>query len=294
MLQAIDLPPVEDLIQPCKHEVFQNAGLTCHLLRLDLIHPHIGSNKYFKLKLNIEQALNEGHSQLITFGGVHSNHLRATAFACKLAGIQSIGMVRGEELPESTTTLQFARQQGMQLHFISRENYRMKEDATFIKQLLQQYGKAFVVPEGGSNLLGVRGAMEIPKMVNQHFDFWAVGVGTAGTLAGIAAGLANSPDKIIGFSSLKGEDTLSHQVRQWHLELGITNNNWIIDNQYHFGGYAKNPPQLQQFINDFALQTGLRLDHVYNAKMMYGLMDYVAKGIIPKGSSALAVITATN
>ena len=73
------------------------------MLRLDAIHPIISGNKIFKLHYFLEETKNSIHKRIITFGGAFSNHLAATAFACKQSGLKCIGIVRGEK-PEGTFT----------------------------------------------------------------------------------------------------------------------------------------------------------------------------------------------
>ncbi len=131
------------------------------VLRLDLIHPEISGNKWFKLKYNLAQAKKVNKSAIITFGGAFSNHIAATAIACKLEGLKSIGIIRGEETSATNPTLSFAKQNEMELLFVSRDEYSQKNDGGYMQRLRYMYPEAYIIPEGGDNLLGEKGCEEI-------------------------------------------------------------------------------------------------------------------------------------
>src|SRR3989344_5233976 len=116
--------------------LFSEKELRVFVLRLDRFRPEIGGNKYFKLKYNLQKAKEQNHHTLLSFGGAFSNHIAALAAAGKEFGFRTIGVIRGEELnPDSNPTLKLASQNGMHLHFVSREQYALKENETFIGKL---------------------------------------------------------------------------------------------------------------------------------------------------------------
>ncbi len=121
------LPEPDNLIiniEQLKSKLFERHNLSVHMLRLDAIHPVVSGNKIFKLHYFLEEAKNSTHKLIITFGGAYSNHLAATAFACKEAGIKCIGIVRGEKPKKLSHTLLYCLQNKMQLEFISRNLYK--------------------------------------------------------------------------------------------------------------------------------------------------------------------------
>src|ERR1700744_1109463 len=144
-----------DLLQ---NQLLDQLGITLSVLRLDVVHPIISGNKLFKLFYFLQDAEKFPRRPLITFGGDYSNHLVATAYACKLADLQSIGIVRGEKPARLSHSLQRCIDYGMQLKFISRKAYGLKEDPDFIKNLSQEFGEAVVIPEGGCHPAGAKGA----------------------------------------------------------------------------------------------------------------------------------------
>jgi 1-aminocyclopropane-1-carboxylate deaminase/D-cysteine desulfhydrase-like pyridoxal-dependent ACC family enzyme len=183
-----------------------SSSVQLTIKRLDLIHPQISGNKFFKLKYNLLAAQQQGLSQVLTFGGAFSNHIAATAYAAQRFGFQSIGIIRGEELAtqDLNPTLQTAQDFGMQLHFVSRAEYRLRHDVEYLQQLQQQYSQAFIIPEGGTNALALQGTQEIlSEDDRKNYDVICCAVGTGGTIAGLIESSSNQ-QQIVGFSALKG------------------------------------------------------------------------------------------
>jgi 1-aminocyclopropane-1-carboxylate deaminase len=288
--------PAPALLLPSPVEVLDDerldaAGVRVLLKRDDLIHPELPGNKWRKLRYNLAAARAAGASRLLTFGGAYSNHIRAVAAAGALFGFDTVGVIRGEAHDPLNPSLQFAVDHGMRLAYLDRQTYRRKTDTDVVDRLGVEFGDFYLVPEGGSNALAVRGCAELTSEIDEDFDVVCCGVGTGGTLAGVAAGL-DPGQRAIGFSSLKGGDFLSDAVASLQrAALGRVTENWEIETRYHFGGYAKVKPELTGFVDDFQARHGVRLDRVYVAKMMYGVYDLVARGRFPAGTRIVAVIT---
>jgi 1-aminocyclopropane-1-carboxylate deaminase len=279
---------------PIDHVVFNDFPVD--VLRLDLIHPHYGGNKFFKLKYNLERALSNGYDQLLTFGGAHSNHIYSAAAFCKEKNLKCIGVIRGEENSISESpTLQFAMECGMQLYFVSREKYRNKE--TLIDELEERFGKFYLIPEGGSNKEGVKGCAEILDLVNKHYDYIFCACGTAAAFSGIKISL--QPAQIaVGISVLKGENFLMDGANKWFAESGVKNiseckggviEDSTIINDYHFGGYAKCPEELLAFKKQFESKFNILLDYVYTSKLFFAVNDLIMKKKLKPASSVLII-----
>ncbi len=252
-----------------------------------MIHPFISGNKYRKLKYNLETAEKKGFKTLLTFGGAYSNHIAATAYAAQKNGFKSIGVIRGEELQnqwETNPTLQFAHRCGMQLQFVSRTAYREKTQPEFLDELRAVYGDFYLIPEGGTNLAAVKGCEEIITAKDTDFDLVCACVGTGGTIAGIIKA-AHTGQQVLGFPALKG-DFLKEDIRSF-----VARENWSLQSDYHFGGYAKVDEPLIRFINDFKQKTGIPLDPVYTGKMLYGILDLVKKDFFVPKTRILAIHT---
>jgi 1-aminocyclopropane-1-carboxylate deaminase len=262
----------------------QDISLT--IKREDLLHPFISGNKWRKLKYNLAEAKGHAFKTLLTFGGAFSNHVAATAAAGKEYGFRSIGIIRGEELSDKIAenpTLQFASECGMEFKFISREEFRDKGKEDFVQGLRDEFGDFYLLPEGGTNNLAVKGCEEILDRADTVYSHIACAVGTGGTIAGIINS-AFPHQKVLGFPALKAD--LSNDIIKF-----ANNDNWALVNDYHFGGYAKVNTALIAFINDFFENTGIPLDPVYTGKMVFGVIDMINKDYFPAGSNILVIHT---
>jgi 1-aminocyclopropane-1-carboxylate deaminase len=276
-------------ITELKPSVFANSGVRILIKREDLNHPFVSGNKWWKLKYNLEEVVHLGHDTMLTFGGAYSNHIFAAAAAGRELGLKTIGIIRGEETLPLNHTLAFAKSCGMKLHYVSRETYRKKTEPTFIQQLQNQFGNFYLIPEGGTNDLAVKGCAEFAAQLNHEidFDYLCLPVGTGGTMAGIVEGIEPSK-KIIGFSSLKGGIFLEEEIKNF---TSSKNNNWVVNTGYHFGGYGKVTSELKNFIQEMQTSHQLPLDIVYTGKMIFGVLDLISKNYFNKGSTILVLHT---
>ncbi len=252
-----------------------------------LIHPSVSGNKYRKLKYNLEKAQLKSAKGLLTFGGAFSNHIAATAAAGLELNIPTVGLIRGEELQyqiANNPTLKYAKSCGMHLEFVSRATYKNKTDPVYLQALSETFKGYYIIPEGGTNALAIKGCQEILTTKDLSFDVICCAVGTGGTLAG----LINSSlptQKIIGFPALKGS-FLKQDICKFAIQ-----SNWELWEDYHFGGYAKVDSKLIKFMNEFKLSYNIPLDPIYTAKMMYGLFEGIRSGRISKSARVLAIHT---
>jgi 1-aminocyclopropane-1-carboxylate deaminase len=263
----------------------QNVEL--FIRREDLIHPYISGNKFRKLKYNLIEAKKQNFATILTFGGAYSNHIAATAFAANQNGFKSIGVIRGDELVDKideNSTLAFAKRQGMIFKFISRADYNFKTESHFIKNLEAEFGRFYLLPEGGANDLAVKGCEEILTSTDAIYDYICTCVGTGGTIAGIVNS-SFSHQKILGFPALKG-DFLQKDICKF-----AVNSNWELVNDYHFGGYAKVNAELINFMNSFFCQHHILLDPIYTAKMIFGVLDLIQKKYFVDNSKILLIHT---
>jgi 1-aminocyclopropane-1-carboxylate deaminase len=271
--------PMQWLTDPFPEPVTIRLGLK----RDDLLHPQVSGNKWRKLKYNLLAAREQGLPTILTFGGAYSNHLYATAAAGKVFGFKTVGVVRGDELARKplNPTLTFCQSCGMYLHFVSRTDYQRKDDPVYLTELTQSFGPCYVLPEGGTNELAIRGTAELMSELTRQLgfapDYVCCPVGTGGTVAGLAQS-APPETAILGFMALK-------------LPEPEQSEGWIQIADYHFGGYARTTPELLNFIRAFEQKTGVLLEQVYTGKMLYGLYDLARKGYFPDGTTVVAVHT---
>jgi 1-aminocyclopropane-1-carboxylate deaminase len=269
-------------------ERLQAKQVRLNILRLDQVHPLVSGNKWFKLKENIKDALQQHCTSLLTFGGAYSNHLVATAAAAKASGLQSIGIVRGfhgKEYP--TETLKQCETLGMQLHYVSREDYAKKRAEEFLSELQMLYPEAYIIPEGGDNENGITGAGEIASYIPPDTNLVVLAIGTGTTFAGIRSRLDNAVH-MLGFPVMKGGVYLKEEIEH---KLDTNKDNWQLNANYHFGGFAKHNQALIDFMNGFYAKHHIPLDFVYTAKMMYGVFDLLQKDYFPEGSNICCIHT---
>ncbi|RYY11031.1 MAG: 1-aminocyclopropane-1-carboxylate deaminase/D-cysteine desulfhydrase, partial [Cytophagaceae bacterium] len=284
------MPDASFLLQSIAHPVAVRHGVRLLLWRDDLRHPDLPGNKARKLKYNLLAAREQGQSRLLTLGGAYSNHLAAVAAAGRLYGFDTVGLVRGEEHLPLNPTLARCVADGMQLHYLDRTTYRRRAEPGFLAEMQTQLGPAYLLPEGGTNVLALRGVAELIPELRQHTDFDAVAVaaGTGGTLAGLALGLAEAgyPARAVGVAALKGGDFLRAEVDALtQTATGQTLHNYELHTNYHFGGYAKLPPELRAFIQEFEAQFGVLLDPIYTSKLLFGVLGLIEKKHFVPGST---------
>jgi 1-aminocyclopropane-1-carboxylate deaminase len=256
--------------------------------RDDLIHPDISGNKWRKLKYNLLFAKEQGHETLLTMGGAFSNHIYATAAAGRHYGFHTIGIIRGEKV--DNPTLDFACKCGMELHFIDRATFRNINTTFDFQSIGINTNKSLFLPEGGTNARAIKGSAEIVAEAVAQLgfvpDFWCVAGGTGGTASGIIKGLENQAKTLV-FSALKGN------FLQKDIDFFLENQyqDWTLQSDYHFGGYAKFTPTLIHFMNDFRQKNDIQLEPIYTGKLFYGIFDLIKKGFFPKGAKLLAIHT---
>jgi 1-aminocyclopropane-1-carboxylate deaminase len=253
------------------------------VLRLDIIHKTISGNKWFKLKFYIEDAKKNNAETIATFGGAYSNHIAATAFACKLAGLKSIGIIRGEEPKQLSHTLINAQNFGMKLFFVKREDYK-----TFNKNIFQN---VYWIEEGGYGIKGVEGAKEILQLIKDKNIYTHIicAIGTGTTLAGIIKA-ANPQQQVIGISTMKNNMSLENEISAL-LDEKDKQKKFTIVHDYHFGGYAKHTKELLLLMNETWNEHHLPTDFVYTAKVFFAIKNLIQENKIQHSSRVLMIHT---
>ena len=293
-----NLTPIQEIKEP----LFLQKKVRLFIKRDDLLFdvkaPDFNGNKQRKMKYNLLAAKANDFDTLLTFGGAFSNHIAATAAAGSLLDFKTIGIIRGERPAELNPTLKRVLEYGMRLKFITRSAYREKTKPEFLNDLKAEFGAFYMLPEGGTNGLALKGCTEIveeisetfPKMIstNQLPDYICSACGTGGTFAGIVAGV-NNKKKAIGYAALKGSFHAAEVKSLLQNHYGDTFSNWEICNDYHFGGFAKHKLPLIDFINTFKKTHDIQLEPLYTGKMIFGIYDQIRNDFFPEGSTILAV-----
>jgi len=277
------LPLEQSIVQEVHFSLLKESGNRLFIKRDDLIHSEVSGNKWRKLKYNIELARESKLDGVLTFGGAFSNHLVATAAACQMAGLKSVGVVRGEELnAQSNETLKRCSAYGMELVFISRSDYGERHERLFQEDLKSRFPNFHLVPEGGANYYGMIGCQELMNETSNDFDIVALAQGTTTTSCGILMGLPEQTSLWV-FPVLKGFES-SREMSEL-LKRAAFESDWVAEllqkvevyNDYHFGGYARVTSELLDFIEDFYKETSVPLDPVYTGKAMFGLIEKIGE-----------------
>lgn len=265
-------------------EWLRNNQVSLEVLRLDKIDPVISGNKWFKLKYYLEEAIRMNRSVIATFGGAWSNHIIATASAAKQAGLKSIGIIRGEKPATLSHTIIQAMELGMEMQFVSREQYRRKEE------IIDRFSgnNWYWIDEGGYGATGAKGASEILNLVNvSTYSHVIAAVGTGTMLAGLILSCTKD-QQVMGISSMKGNYPIEQQIKNL-IEAQAPAATFEIKHDYHFGGYGKHPETLTSFINNMYIDHHLPLDIIYTGKTLFAIKDMAEKGLFKPGSKLLMI-----
>lgn len=270
-------------LQRISHPLFEKHQLIVSIKRDDSIHPIISGNKWRKLKFNLDFAKSHHYAGVVSFGGSFSNHIHALAFACQQQSLSSVAIIRGEKEYASNFTLSMAQQWGMNLHFVDRKTYRLRDNKDYLAELQKIYPDHLIVPEGGSNALALKGVGEIITELEHQveYDTLITPVGSGGTLAGLIKADKNRHN-LLGISVLKQDGYLETQVKSL-LDDSRRFNNWQILSQFHRGGYAKFSQVDTDKILAFNKQTGFIFEPVYSGKMILALLELIEQGYFPRG-----------
>lgn len=267
-----------------KLQTFSKNGIETSILRLDLVHPIISGNKWFKLKFYIEEAVKFKKNGIASFGGAYSNHIVSLAFACKENGLPSIGFIRGEKPTDLSFTLKTAASFGMELHFLSRELFCKKNN------LINEYNISnwLLVNEGGYGILGAEGAATISALFHPNiYTNIICSVGTGTMIAGIIKG-ANNNQQIIGINALKNNFSIENEIKAL-LSENDKKKQYLINYDYHFGGYANYTETLINFMNNLWLTESIPTDIVYTGKLLYATNELINKNYFKPESKLLVI-----
>ena len=267
------------------------AGIELAVLRLDLIDPQISGNKWYKLKPHLRDAVAAGRAGVMTLGGAHSNHLHAVAAAGARFGFATVGLLRGE--PCDTPTVRDLAAFGMRLHWLGYGGYRARHRDDFWDAWRQRYPDLHPVPEGGGDLPGAQGCIELVELARRQlpalgwddYHGWWLAAGTGTTLAGLALGEAGQRP-VHGALAVPDD----HGVPRRLAELGLAPDAYRLHSASR-GGFARVDDELLAFMHDTEDATGLPLEPLYTAKALLALREQVCAGAVAAGARLIFVHT---
>ena len=257
------------------------------LLRLDVLHPIVSGNKFYKLRFYIESAIENGASTVASFGGAYSNHIVALAFTAKEAGLKSIGYIRTNEDEPMTPSLEEAKSYGMELVYLGRLDFQSKKK--YILQSSDTKTSCYFIDEGGYGTIGAKGAATIlTEQDTTHYDYIVCAVGTGTMLAG-CINAASPNQKIIGITVLKNKDSIEAEINALLLIQNINSKPYTLLHQFHQGGYAKTNPMMLDFMNRLWDTEKIPTDIVYTSKLLFGVEQLIQENYFEKDASILVI-----
>jgi 1-aminocyclopropane-1-carboxylate deaminase len=295
-IESLCIDPALASADPLELPVFARQDIRAHILRLDKIHPVVSGNKWFKLKEHLRIAAVKDCPGIVTFGGAWSNHIVAAAYTAQRSGLRAKGIIRGERPAQLSAALRDAAGYGMRLEFISREEYKKKDDPEFLNRLSAANPGDYILPEGGGGQAGITGSEEIGLLAGKdRYSHILCAIGTGTMFLGLVRG-AGPTQRIIGIPVLKGFHSFlpgAAKLIDDPERMGIDDQESMarfeVIDHYHFGGYARKPEELLRFMRRFHDSTGIPTDFVYTGKLFYAVLDMAEKGFFPPGSELLII-----
>lgn len=278
----------ESPIQEIRHPLLEQKQVKLAIKRDDLLHPVISGNKWRKLKYNLIHMQSKGCDSFVTFGGAFSNHLYASAMACKTFNLKGHAIVRGPILDEQNPTIRMARACGMTLHVVDRKTYRLRNDGDYLQTLQSEFPKSFIIPEGGTNQAALSGVIELAQSLPPS-NYVVCATGSGGTIAGLAKGSPTNTN-VIGIAVLKQADYLNNEISQL-LTNSHSGASWQLLTNHHYGGYGKFTDDVWTFCQLMRQTYQLPLEPIYTGKMLFAIWQLIRQDYFPRGSTIMAIHT---
>lgn len=249
----------------------------------------LGGNKWCKLLGHLCAAREHGFEHVLSVGGSWSNHLHALALAGRRFGLATTGLVRGG--PVDTEMLRDAKAAGMKIEFVSRGDYRLRNDPEQLARLASMYPSTWIIPEGGQGAAGMVGLSALAKEIVGQVEgdvVMAVPVGSGTTFAGLVNALP-SRFHVLGFQSFRDEMLMERIHGALSSEgAGAT---WQLCETSGSRSHRVLPSPLLELMGDFEREEGIPLDPVYTVRMMDAIGQMLERDCLPSHSTIIALHT---
>lgn len=272
-----------------------------------------GGNKTRKLEYLLADALQKGADTVITLGGLQSNHARQTAAAAAKLGLacelilEDVAGVPQQDYYHNGNLL-LDRLCGAVVHRVTKQQSSEQVVNEVLANLARQGKTAYLIPMGGSNPLGSLGyvncADEIitqSKTLNISFDQIVLATGSAGTQAGLLAGLITKQHDMpvlgicVSRSGLAQQTLVESLLKQTLTMLNIDETcsagKVKANGDYYGEGYGISTDKMVEAVRLVAQLEGLLLDPVYTGKAMAGLIDLCQQGVFKPEQNILFLHT---
>lgn len=284
------------------------SDYTIYIKRDDQTGLASGGNKTRKLEYLIKDAIDTNCNVIFTVGAQQSNHCRQTAAACAIAGIECHIIVKGFEPEKYQGNLLLSRLLGAKIHFTNDTN---NIDFNYHIKKLEKGKKPYVIPIGGSNIIGTLGYVEAMRELkiqleeqNIKIDYLFFASSSGGTQAGIMLGMELYkldfelvPIKIDKDTEEKCELTevvlklINEGANLLNIDTNYTLSDIPLNRNYNEDDYGVLTKNEISSINKLALSEGVLLDPVYTGRAFYGMLDCMQTKKLSKHSNILFLHT---
>lgn len=272
-----------------------------------------GGNKLRKYERIIADAIDKKADTLIIAGHYQSNAARELVGAACQLGLKSIVICK-KMIPEQNPTFNqngnalLMKLMNANIISIDKEDDFQTEMEKVAQDVIKQGNRPYIIPFGGSNLLGSLGYLDCANEIIQQFkdlnnnvpNYIITPAGSGGTMAGLVAGfsIAKVSTEILGFSVLHKDKTIENIVNQLTDEI-IDNidskldlkTNFKLDTNYVGDGYGIPTTKGKKAIAMLAELEGIFLCPVYTSKAMAGMIDYIEERKIKKDETIVFIHT---
>ena len=259
-----------------------------------------GGNKTRKLEFLMAAARQQGADTVITPGAVQSNHARQTAAAAAKLGmgchllLEDIAAHADRDYRGSGNVLLDRIFDAHLHHYPSGTDLDLAAESLAAE--LRETGRVpYLIPAGGSSALGALGyvvcALELMEQAKEQqlsIDHLVLATGSAGTQAGLLAGLhlQESDVAVLGIcvsrsaeeQEKKVEVLCTETLELLECERGLPREAVRTNGDYIGHGYGLPTRGMIKAVALAASSEGLLLDPVYTGKAMAGLVDLVRQG----------------
>ncbi|MDB4837096.1 cysteine desulfhydrase [Marinomonas sp.] len=292
---------IHSIVLPESFRASSNQQYELNIYRGDLEHVKASGNKWHKLQYHLKQAEKQSASVIATFGGPFSNHLHAFGATIENLPFKAVAVVRGELQPQLNASLKDVIGHGVELWPTLRSDYRLAMGSDVVRTINERYDNVYWIPEGGGGELGALGCRDWAEQIDlldNSYDAWVVSAGTGTTAAGMLAYKGVPSLHVV--SALKGADEQRAEILLLARQLVInklteecltgikSNHSDSLENKLffhanaHHGGYAKHSHELEQFIQEYAVDNRHHpLDPVYTCKSMFAIIAAMKRGEWP-------------
>ncbi|MBD3168875.1 MAG: pyridoxal-phosphate dependent enzyme [candidate division Zixibacteria bacterium] len=310
------LPPKADIariptpVEPLMNVPFDMNGCEIYIKRDDLTGSLLQGNKIRKLEYFLSDIKSQKAGILISCGGLQSNHCRAVAALASRVNLKSVLFLRGREPEVPSANVLIDKLVGAEIKYVTAPEYFRIEEimADYAEKLREKGFNPYIIPEGGSNALGLCGYFNCYNEIrewsgenNIHFDYIITATGSGGTYGGLIAANRYYGDHtaIIGINVCYTSDHFINRISKYIAgfkkaycpELDVRRRDFRIYDGFVGNGYALSRREELVVLRDLCKASGIMLDPVYTGKAFFGMLDLMRKRIIPPKSQVLFLHT---